>query len=53
MGHGKPARIGFFRWRRDGTWDRILAHAQTHSDAVGEIVWEVSVDSSTPGIHLS
>lgn len=36
-----------YRWRRDGTWDRILAHAQTKSDAVGEVVWEVSIDSST------
>lgn len=32
-----------YRWRRDGTWDRILVHAQTRSDAVGEVVWEVSV----------
>ena len=24
-----------YRWRRDGTWDRILAHVQTRSDAVG------------------
>ena len=22
------------RWRRDGTWDRLLAHVQTKSDAV-------------------
>lgn len=36
-----------YRWRRDGTWDRILAHAQSKSDAVGEVIWEVSVDSST------
>src|SRR5215472_1215503 len=40
-----------YRWRRDGTWDRILAHAQTRSDAVGEVVWEVSVDSSTARAH--
>ena len=37
----------FVRWRRDGTWDRLLAHAQTKSDAVGEVEWElVSADSS-------
>jgi transposase len=36
-----------YRWRRDGTWDRILTHAQTRSDAVGEVVWEISEDSST------
>ena len=34
------------RWRRDGTWDRLLAHAQTKSDAVGEVEWEISLDSS-------
>lgn len=40
-----------YRWRRDGTWDRILALAQTRSDAVGEVVWEISVDSSTARAH--
>jgi transposase len=39
------------RWRRDGTWDRLLAHVQTKSDAVGEVVWEVSVDSTTVRAH--
>src|SRR5713101_8398558 len=33
------------------TWDRVLAHAQTRLDAVGEVVWEVSVDSSTARAH--
>ncbi len=37
--------------RRDGLWDQILAHVQTRSDAVGEVVWEVSVDSSTARAH--
>jgi transposase len=36
---------------RDGTWDRILAHVQTRSDAVGAIVWEVSIDSTTARAH--
>jgi transposase len=36
----------FCRWRRDGTWDRLLAHLQTRSDAIGEVVWEISVDST-------
>src|SRR5262249_56008637 len=40
-----------YRWRRDGTWDRLLAHVQTRSDAVGEVVWEVSLDSSTVRAH--
>jgi hypothetical protein len=34
----------FNRWRRDGTWDRLLTHAQTKNDALGEVEWEVSVD---------
>src|SRR5579859_3094040 len=25
------------RWRRDGTWDRLLAHVQTKADAVGAL----------------
>ncbi len=42
----------FVRWRRDGTWDRLLAHAQTKSDAAGEVRWEVmSVDSSVSRAH--
>ena len=39
------------RWQRDGTWDRLLAHVQTKSDAVGEVVWEVSIDSTTVRAH--
>ncbi len=41
----------FARWRQDGTWKRLLAHAQTKSDAVGEVVWEVSVDSTVARAH--
>ena len=41
----------FIRWRRDGTWDRLLAQAQTKSDAVGELEWVVSVDSSSVRAH--
>jgi len=39
------------RWRRDGTWDRLLAHTQTRNDAVGEVEWVVSVDSSVIRAH--
>jgi transposase len=39
------------RWRQDGTWDRLLAHMQTKSDAVGEVIWEVSVDSTVSRAH--
>ncbi len=41
----------FARWRRDGTWDRLLTHAQTSSDAAGEVDWKVSVDSTVVRAH--
>ena len=41
----------FVRWRRDGTWERLLAQAQAQSDAVGEVEWEVSVDSTVARAH--
>jgi hypothetical protein len=31
--------------------DRLLTYVQTKSDAMGEVVWEVSVDSSTARAH--
>jgi len=40
-----------YRWQRDGTWGRILAHVQTKLDAVGELIWEVSLDSTTARAH--
>jgi len=40
-----------YRWRREGLWDRILTQVQTKSGAVGEVVWEVSIDSSTTRAH--
>ena len=50
-GPWRTAYDRFVRWRRDGTWDRLLADAQTKSDAVGEVVWEVSVDGSSVRAH--
>jgi len=54
-----PARYGpwrtvyarFVRWQRDGTWDRFLAHVQSTSETMGEVVWEVSIDSSVVRAH--
>src|SRR5919206_1582977 len=54
-----PARYGpwptcydrFVRWRRTGTWDRLLAQVPTKSDAVGQVVWEVSLDSTVARAH--
>src|SRR5262249_6727945 len=40
-----------YRWRREGMWDRLPTHVQTKSDAVGEMVWEVSIDRSTARAH--
>jgi transposase len=50
-GSWKTVYARFVRWRRDGTWDRLLARVQTKSDAAGEVVWEVSVDSTTVRAH--
>jgi transposase len=41
----------FRRWQADGTWRRLLAHAQTRSDAVGEVDWEVVVDATIVRAH--
>lgn len=41
----------FVRWQQDGTWGRLLAQVQTKSDAVGEVVGEVSIDSSVVRAH--
>jgi len=54
-----PSRYGpwqtcydrFVRWRRDGTWERLLSHVQTKSDAVGEVEWLVSVDATVVRAH--
>ena len=54
-----PARYGphqtcsdrLYRWRRDGTWESVLARVQRQAEAVGEIDWEVSVDSSVARAH--
>ncbi|MEF2524783.1 IS5 family transposase [Streptomyces sp. CS62] len=42
----------FRRWSADGTWDRLLAHVQQHSDAIGAVDWSiVCVDSTTVRAH--
>ena len=48
---GRRVRIGSIAGDATGLWDRILTHVQTKSDAVGEVVWEVSIDSSTARAH--
>jgi transposase len=54
-----PARYGpwstcadrFVRWRRDGTWDRLLHALHGAADAGGAVAWEVSLDSSVIRAH--
>jgi transposase len=41
----------FRRWQRAGVWARILAALQAAADAVGEIGWTVSVDSTVSRAH--
>ena len=41
----------FRRWQQDGTWDRLLAHAQTKSDAVVQVEWTISVDATINRAH--
>ena len=39
------------RWSADGTWDRVLAELQVAADAVGDLDWRVSVDSTIVRVH--
>ena len=41
----------FVCWRRDGTWERLLAHVQSESDAVSDVLVEVSLDSTVVRAH--
>jgi transposase len=39
------------RWRRDGTWDRVLVCVQMAAEVAGAIPWTVSVDSTDVRAH--
>ncbi|MFD6420828.1 transposase [Streptomyces sp. NPDC060198] len=41
----------FRRWRRDGTWHRILTRLQSLADAEGAVTWNLSVDSTVCRAH--
>lgn len=41
----------FRRWQRAGVWARILTALQALADAAGQIVWDVSVDSTVARAH--
>ena len=38
----------FRSWQRSGGWEAILSALQICAEAAGDIVWEVSVDSTIP-----
>jgi len=39
------------RFSRDGTWDRVLGQLLTEADAVGQVDWQLSVDSTVSRVH--
>lgn len=42
----------FYRWRKDGLWDRIFAQVQQQADGDGRIDWEVHyVDATSVRAH--
>src|SRR6266545_6213335 len=41
----------FRRWKRDGTWARVLSELQAVADAAGLVTWDVSVDSTVARAH--
>ena len=42
----------FYRWRKQGLWDRLLAEVQQQADAAGQIDWEVHyVDGTVVRAH--
>ena len=41
----------FRRWQRDGVWTRMVTALQALADAAGQIIWEVSVDSTITRAH--
>lgn len=42
----------FYRWRKAGIWDQILAALQQHADAAGQLDWDLHfVDGTTVRAH--
>lgn len=39
------------RFSADGTWDKIHARLVAEADAAGDVVWDVSVDSTVNRAH--
>ena len=42
----------FYRWRKAGIWDQVLAQLQTQGDAAGELDWDLHhVDGTIVRAH--
>lgn len=39
------------QWSADGTWERLLQQVQAAADAVGDIGWDIAVDSTIVRAH--
>jgi len=51
-GHWQTVSGRFYRWRKDGLWQRILATLQQQADARGQLDWELHhVDGSVIRAH--
>src|SRR3954467_8223490 len=50
-GPWKTAHERLRKWTADGTWEKILAEAIVKDDAVGEVEWILSVDSTVVRAH--
>lgn len=50
-GPWKTAHERLRKWTADGTWDTILQAAIVKDDAVGEVEWIISIDSTVVRAH--
>ena len=50
-GPWKTAHERLRRWTADGTWDRLLDEVVVKDDAVGNVEWVLSIDSSAVRAH--
>ncbi len=50
-GPWKTAHERLRRWTLDGTWQRILDEAVVKDDAIGEVEWILSIDSTIVRAH--
>jgi transposase len=50
-GPWKTAHERLRRWSADGTWDRIVDEVVVKDDAVGDVEWVFSIDSSSVRAH--